>query len=175
MARTTTYFAKDLLEKGAEAVPVEVEALSGTGYAVTMNGTRYELDSVVLPHGAVSMIIDGDSYSVEFDEKGDEVAVLLRGQVMRFDIADERRLRMRSVSATFSVEGRQTVTAPMPGRIVKVFVEPGQAVTEGQGLLVVEAMKMENEIKSPKAGTVLEVCVKDGATVENGAKLLVVE
>lgn len=175
--RTTTYFAKNLSlpTPQVEATKVEVESLGQGRYAVTVDGHRYELESLVLPHGAVSMIIENDSYSVEFDEKGDEVSVLLRGHLSRFDIADERKLRLRAASSGFAAEGRQTISAPMPGKVVKVFVKVGDEVTEGQGLVVIEAMKMENELKSPRAGKVTEVFAKEGTPVENGAKLVVVE
>lgn len=175
MARSTTYHVKNLAKKDAEASQVEVEGLGMGRYAVTFEGHRSELESLVLPHGAVSMIVEGQSYSVEFDEKGDEVDVLLRGQYTRFDVADERKLRLRAASAGFSVEGKQTVAAPMPGKIVKIFVKVGDEVTEGQGIVVVEAMKMENELKAPKAGKVTEVLVKEGVPVENGAPLVVIE
>lgn len=171
----TKYFAKNLATKQKEPTELDVEALGDGRYAVTMGDHRYELESLVLPHGAVSMIIDGHSYAVEFEDKGDEVDVLCRGQVSRFDVVDERRARLRSVSAAFTAEGKQTVLAPMPGKIVKVFVKPGDEVKEGQGLVVVEAMKMENELKSPKAGKILEVNAKEGTAVENGAPLVVVE
>ncbi|MEW5742203.1 MAG: biotin/lipoyl-containing protein [Myxococcota bacterium] len=175
MARKTTYFAKNLGQKDGAAKAVEVESLGNGLYAVTLDDHRFEIDSLVLPHGAVSMIVEDTSYNVDFDGKGDEVAVLVRGEVVRFDIADERRLRMRAAASTFHAEGKQTVTAPMPGKIVKVFVKPGDEVQEGQGLVVVEAMKMENELKSPKAGKVIEVHAKEGTAVENGAKLVIVE
>ena len=175
MARSTKYFAKNLAHQDEPATELDVEALGAGRYAVTLDGHTFELDSLVLPHGAVSMIVEGQSFSVEFDEKGDEVSVLLRGQLTRFDVADERKLRMRAATAGFTVEGKQTITAPMPGKIVKLFVKVGDVVTEGQGLVVVEAMKMENELKAPKAGTVTEIITKEGATVENGAPLLVVE
>ena len=175
MARTTKYFAKNLAQKDAQPAELEVEGLGEGRYAVTLEGKTFELESLVLPHGAMSMIVEGQSYSVEFDEKGDEVGVMLRGQMTRFDVVDERKLRMRAATSGFAVEGKQTLTAPMPGKIVKVFVKVGDVVTEGQGLVVVEAMKMENELKSPKAGTITQVITKEGATVENGAPLLVVE
>ena len=175
MARTTKYFAKNLAHKDAPAAELEVEALGAGIYAVTLDGHTFELDSFVMPSGAVSMLVEGQSFFVEFDEKGDEVSVLLRGQLTRFDVADERKLRLRAATAGFAVEGKQTVVAPMPGKIVKIFVKVGDVVTEGQGLVVVEAMKMENELKAPKAGTVTEIITREGATVENGAPLLVVE
>ncbi|HEY1088611.1 MAG TPA: biotin/lipoyl-containing protein [Archangium sp.] len=176
MARTTKYFAKNLAHKDAEAAQLEVETLGEGRYAVTLDGHRFELESLVLPHGAVSMIVEGQSYSVEFDEKkADELGVLLRGQLTRFDVADERKLRMRQATAGFKAEGKQVITAPMPGKIVKILAKVGDEVTEGQGVVVVEAMKMENELKAPKAGKVTELFVKEGATVENGANLLTVE
>jgi biotin carboxyl carrier protein len=175
MARTTKYYAKNLGLKDAEQRELEVESLGEGRYAVTLEGQRVELESLLLPHGAVSMIVEGHSYSIEFEEKkGDEVGVLVRGQLTRFDVADERKMRMRA-AVTFKAEGRQTITAPMPGKIVKVFAKVGDEVAEGQGLVVVEAMKMENELKAPKAGKVTEVLVKEGVTVENGANLVVVE
>ena len=107
--------------------------------------------------------------------KGDEVAVLVNNQVLRIDVADERRRRLRAASAAFSAEGKQTIVAPMPGKVVKVLIKVGDEVKEGQGLVVVEAMKMENELKSPKAGKVVELTAKEGIAVEMNAKLAVVE
>ena len=78
--------------------------------------------------------------------------VRVKDSVYPIEILDEKKLRMRRAAARFTVEGRQTLTAPMPGRIVRVLVKAGDEVREGQGLVVVEAMKMENEMKSPKGG-----------------------
>ncbi len=175
MARATKYFAKNHANQKADAVAVEVETLGNNRYAVTIEGKRVEVEAIALPQQAMSMLVEGRSYAAEFESKGDDVAVLLGGQVTKFDIVDERKLRMRVASAGFSAEGIQLVTAPMPGKVVKILVKAGDAVTEGQGLVVVEAMKMENELKSPKAGVVKEVFSKEGAIVENGAKLLLVE
>ncbi|MEZ5316031.1 MAG: biotin/lipoyl-containing protein [Vicinamibacterales bacterium] len=87
---------------------------------------------------------------------------------------DGRRLaqgRPGEVAAT----GAQRIAAPMPGRIVRVLVQPGEAVAARQGLIVIEAMKMENELSSPRAGTVREVAVSEGESVEGGRLLVVVE
>lgn len=161
--------------RGQPQKSVEVEALGDGRYAVTLDNQRHEVDALTLPHGAVSMLVDHQSYAVEFEDVGDEIAVQLRTQVSRIDVVDERRLRLRAATGAFSAEGKQVISAPMPGKIVKVFVKVGDDVTEGQGLVVVEAMKMENELKSPKAGKVVEVRAQEGATVENGATLVVVE
>lgn len=167
------YFAK--VKGSAEPIPAEIIPLDSGRYAVTLSGKRHEVDALTLDHGAVSMIIDGESFGVEFEEIGDEVAVLLRGHVVRVDVANERQLRMRAATAQFKVEGKQAITAPMPGKVVKVLVKVGDEVAEGQGVVVVEAMKMENELKSPKAGKVTELHVKEGVSVELGAQLVTVE
>lgn len=167
------YFTKQQGQQ--EAVPVDLEPLGNDQYKLTVNGQTYQVDALMLEHGTMTLLVDGESYSVEFEENGDEVGVMLRGQVNRFDVADERRLRLREATAGASVEGRQVVTAPMPGKVVKVLVKVGDEVKEGQGLVVVEAMKMENELKSPKAGKVTELLAKEGVAVENNAKLVVVE
>jgi len=158
-----------------EQVPVEVEDLGQGRLVLTMHDKRHEVDALPLAHGAVSLLVDAHVYDVEFDDVGEEVSVLVRGDVFRVDVADERSLRLRAGAAPLKVEGRVVLTAPMPGKVVRVLVKQGESVQEGQGLVVVEAMKMENELKSPKAGTVTEVWAKEGSPVEANAKLLTVE
>jgi biotin carboxyl carrier protein len=167
------YFAK--LQGQKEAVPVDIEPAGENRFKLTHNGKTFVVDALTLDHGAVSMLVDGTSYSVEFDEAGDEVQVMVRGQSTRIDVADERRLRLRAATAGFSAEGKQVIAAPMPGKVVKVLVKLGDEVKAGQGLVVVEAMKMENELKSPKDGKVVELPAKEGTAVEINAKLVVVE
>jgi biotin carboxyl carrier protein len=162
--------------KGAkDTVPVDIEDLGDGTFRLTLGGTTHTVDARVLEHGAVSLLVDARSYDVALDESGDEVQVLVDSEVVTVDVADERAVRLRVGAAGFSVSGKVVVTAPMPGKVVRVLVTPGAPVTEGQGLVVVEAMKMENELKSPKAGTVVEVFAKEGSAVEANAKLLTVE
>ncbi|HSP77244.1 MAG TPA: biotin/lipoyl-containing protein [Myxococcaceae bacterium] len=167
------YFAK--LQGQEEAVPVELEPVGEHRFELTHGGRRFTVDALALEHGAVSLLVDGVSYNVEFEEEGDEVQVLVRGQLTRIDVADERRLRLRAGKKGLTVEGRQVIAAPMPGKVVRVLVALGDEVREGQGLVVVEAMKMENELKSPKAGKVVELPAREGTAVELDAKLVVVE
>jgi len=120
--------------------------------------------------GAYSVLFGGRSYAVA-SLGGDEFSV--NGRVLHVEVFDPRGRRARG--AVGAAEGRQTVAAPMPGRVIRVLVEAGQAVEAGQGLIVVEAMKMQNEMKSPKAGRVIEVKASDGATVAAGDILIVIE
>ena len=93
----------------------------------------------------------------------------------RMEILPERRLRMRRALGTLTVEGRQPLVAPLPGRVLKVLVKQGDPVTRGQPLLVLEALRMENELRSPGDGTVTELRVEAGQDVASGATLLAVE
>jgi biotin carboxyl carrier protein len=158
-----------------EGVPADVERLADGRYRVTLGDKTLEVDALALEHGTMSMLVGTDSYSAELVEIGDDVVVTVRHHQTRFDIVDERKSRLRAGAAGFEVSGRQVVAAPMPGKVVKVLVKLGDEVEQGQGLVVVEAMKMENELKSPKAGKVVELPAKEGSAVENNAKLVVVE
>jgi biotin carboxyl carrier protein len=158
-----------------EPKPLELLPLGGNRYAITVDGVRHEVDASHPEPGVLSLLIDGESYAIDLEDSGELVKVRVRDEVFSVDVADERKLRMRAATHAPSLEGRQQLRAPMPGKVVKLLVKPGDAVSQGQGMVVVEAMKMENELKSPKAGTVLEVNVKEGQAVESGAPLAVVE
>jgi biotin carboxyl carrier protein len=155
--------------------PVDVQPLGGGRYAVTYNGKTHEVDALAFDPGALSLVVNGQSFSAEFEQGSDTLAVLLRGHVTKLDIVNDRQLRMRAASASFAAEGRQLLTAPMPGKVVKLLAKVGDEVQAGQGLVVVEAMKMENELKATRAGRVTEIHVQEGQAVENNAKLVAVE
>jgi biotin carboxyl carrier protein len=159
-----------------EAHELDVTARGEGLYEVVLDGTTYHVDAHRLVHGAVSLIVDHASYSVEFEEHEDgRMNVMVRDHVFGIEVLDERALRLRGAGSRFTLEGPQTVTAPMPGKVVKLLVKVGDEVTEGQGLVVVEAMKMENELGSPKAGKVKEITAREGTSVEGGAPLVVVD
>ena len=134
-----------------------------------------EVDAVHLQAGSLSLLANGRSgrCDVETDAEG-RFRVLLGDEVHAFELLDDRKHRMHKAGGKFSLEGPQRIDAPMPGKIVRVLVKEGDAVEDGQGLIVVEAMKMENELRSPKAGVVRELHAQEGQPVEAGAKLAVV-
>jgi biotin carboxyl carrier protein len=134
-----------------------------------------EVDAVRLSPFALSLIAGTRSARCDVEPgKEGRLAVLVDETVHPLELLDERRLRLRRASGKFSLEGPQRIDAPMPGKVVRVLVKLGDEVAEGQGLVVVEAMKMENELKSPKAGKITELLAVEGAAVESGAKLVVV-
>jgi biotin carboxyl carrier protein len=110
---------------------------------------------------------------VRMERSGAELQASASSREFRILISDEREWRRRRGSAV-EAEGRQQVLAPMPGKIVRVMVKTGDTVRAGQGLVVVEAMKMQNEIRAPKSGTVDRVAVIEGQTVNAGEVVAIV-
>ncbi|HEX9288785.1 MAG TPA: biotin/lipoyl-containing protein [Anaeromyxobacteraceae bacterium] len=164
-----------LLDGGKREESIQVRQQGPGLYEVELRGKVHRVDAFRHDFGTISLLVDTESYSVQLDQRDTAVKVHIRGDVYPLEILDERRLRMRRAAAKFTVQGRQTLVSPMPGKVVKVLARAGDAVKEGQGIVVVEAMKMENELKSPKDGTVVEVHVVEGQAVEGGAKLAIVE
>ncbi len=169
----TTYVA--LLDGGKREETVDVRRLSPGLYEVKLRGQVHVVDAFRHDYGTLSLIVDNASYSAMLDWRGTKVNVRLRHSTLPLELLDEKKLRLRRAAGRFSVEGRQVVASPMPGRIVKVLVKVGDEVKRGEGLVVVEAMKMENEMKSPKDGRVVELLVTEGQAVEGNAKLCAVE
>jgi biotin carboxyl carrier protein len=125
---------------------------------------------VVSPEAQGSTEAQGRQYRCVLDGDG----VVIGGRRYGFEVDDPRSLRGRR-GAGAGTEGPRPVKAPMPGRVVRLLVEAGDEVEEGQGCVVIEAMKMQNELKSPKAGRVVRVGVAVGDTVGSGDVLVVVE
>jgi biotin carboxyl carrier protein len=123
--------------------------------------------------GMYSILLDGFSYDTSVEETPTGLVVVVDGHRFEIEVRDPRRWTRGDGAA--GAEGLQTVVAPMPGKIVRVLIAPGDAVETGQGLIVVEAMKMQNEIKATRAGRVLSVAVKEGATVSAGEILATIE
>ena len=137
-----------------------------------IDGRAVEVDAVRLSRGAYSILIGGRSIDVTVEESAVGLVIRAGGQEFRVNVFDPRSWR-RGRSSGMELQGRQQLVAPMPGKIVRVLVAAGQEVAAGQGLLVIEAMKMQNEVRSPKSGTV-EKLAGEGRTVNAGDILAVV-
>lgn len=151
-------------------IPVEVER-HGSGYIVTMNGRSMVVDLVTTGPFLQSLRLeDGRQFALTHHRDGNTHEVSLAGSKVVVDVVDPLTLKRRSREDAGGAGG--VVKALMPGRIVRVHVSAGDAVRKGSPLVVLEAMKMENEISAPADGTVDEIFVNPGDTVEAGTPLL---
>jgi biotin carboxyl carrier protein len=143
---------------------------------VSLNGTVMDVDFENISGQPVySLLLDGKSYEAYVYEGDDELQVLLLGQLYPSKVEDEREKRLRAAAgSTVSEGGEFHLRAPMPGLVVGIPVEPDQQVQKGQVLVVLESMKMQNELKSPRAGKIARIRVKPGETVDQRQTLLTV-
>jgi biotin carboxyl carrier protein len=143
-------------------------------WKISLDGQQVQADAVEINPHTLSLLLEGQSYEVHIAESPDGVLKLQTGfEEFTAEVVDPRAWRGRWHGA-LEAAGRQQVVAPMPGKVVRILVEVGDRVEVGQGLLVVEAMKMQNEIRSPKGGTVERLQVKEGQPVNVGEVLCIV-
>ena len=157
---------------GGRSVQVEVRHKAGR-YTVVLEGRELEVDLQSAGAGFSSLLIGGRSHEVALARRGSTFDVVLRGRALSLELQDASRAD--GAAPRKLVGGPARVTAPMPGRIVRVLVAPGQEVGAGEGLVVMEAMKMENELRAPRAGRVRALEVSERQAVETGALLVVLE
>jgi biotin carboxyl carrier protein len=160
---------------GEKTYTVDIEEIGKSVYRVAVDGSEFLVDGKKTGRTNYSLIVDNRSFEVEVDVKEDEYRVLVDGRNYHIDLVDERRVRVGGLQSGIQLEGRQNVSVPMPGKVVAVLVSEGDQVEKGQGLVIVEAMKMENEVRCPINGEVKQVRVKTGDALEAGAVLVVVE
>jgi len=158
---------------GNRARTVELEA-SGPGYRVLLDGRPVEANVALVAPGIVSVLLGSRSYEVHLTPAPDGSCKMQCGpHEFTAEVHDPRAWRGRRQGAV-EAEGRQQIAAPMPGKVIRILVNVGEEVEAGQGLVVVEAMKMQNEIRSPKKGRVERLQAKEGQNVNAGEVLCVV-
>jgi biotin carboxyl carrier protein len=141
---------------------------------ISVDGKVYSVDfEAVSGQPVYSLIVDGRSHEA-YVQPGEEAwQVLMRGQLYPVKVEDEREKRLRAAAGGGVAEtGEFHLKAPMPGLVVAVPVSEGQEVTKGQVLLILESMKMQNELKAPRDGKVSRIRVKAGESVEQKQALL---
>ncbi len=144
------------------------------GWRVTLDGRPVAVDAVEIAPNTLSILLDGQSFEITVTPSPDGKLKLQTGtQEFTAEVIDPRAWSGRR-HANVESEGRQQIVAPMPGKVVRLLVKAGDHVEAGQGLLVVEAMKMQNEIRSPKSGTVERILAIEGQPVNAGEILCVV-
>ena len=152
---------------------VEVTEAAGR-FRVTIGEEVREVDARLPAQGICSLLIGGVSYVADVKEENGWFLVDVDWESYRIQVEEEIRHTIRTRGRIVSGPGGLVLTAPMPGKIVRIEVAVGQAVKPGDGLLVIEAMKMENEFRATTAGTVQEVRVQVGQAVNAGDVLIVV-
>ncbi|HET9551730.1 MAG TPA: biotin/lipoyl-containing protein [Anaeromyxobacteraceae bacterium] len=163
-----------LLEGGRE-LPVEVTPDGPGIFQVRLGDRVFRVDAFKHDYGTLSLIVDTASYTATLDPRAAHVNVRVRDSIFKVELLDERRLRMRRAAGRLTVDGRQPVATRVPARVVRVHVRDGDAVKEGQPLVTVAALGMENDLRSPKDGTVIALDAAPGQAVGAGAELCAVE
>jgi biotin carboxyl carrier protein len=140
-----------------------------------IDGQEMELDAVLTARDVLSVLIEGKAYEIKRERSlQGELHMVIGSARYAVDVQDPRSLRTRR-SVAGSEAGPQRVKAPMPGKIVRILVNEQDEVKAGQGIIVMEAMKMQNEMKSPKDGKVQKILTAEGSTVNAGDTLAIVE
>ena len=154
---------------------VEVFQKDDHKYLVKVDGERHEVDARNCGMDLLSILIDKTSYDISFSLDETNVQLNFRNRHFNITILDERRLRMRDVRSELDISGPEVIKTSMPGKVVKLLVEQGQKVEPGTGIIIIEAMKMENEIQCRNKGVVKTVHVNTGQAVESDMALVAIE
>jgi biotin carboxyl carrier protein len=144
------------------------------GWRCRLDGRTMPIDAVLAGRDRLSLLIEGKSYEIKRERSASDMYVWVGSAGYAAEVRDPRSLRARQGKAG-EQSGPRKLVASMPGRIVRVLVEENAQVDAGQGIVVVEAMKMQNEIKSPKQGRVQKLMAREGANVNAGDVLAIVE
>ncbi|OGL44427.1 MAG: hypothetical protein A2W05_06055 [Candidatus Schekmanbacteria bacterium RBG_16_38_10] len=152
---------------------VEIERKEKS-FLVKIDDEEFDVDATVLKKELYSLIVSNKSYLTNIKSEENKYIVDVNSESFEIEVFDEatKRTVQRKNEAG---SGKQIIKAPMPGKIVKILVKEGEEVEPGSGMIVVEAMKMENELKSSSKGVVKEIAVEEGVAVNAGDTLIVVE
>lgn len=147
---------------------------TGEQWKCLLNGREFPLDVAAAQDGTLSLLAEGRSYEVRQESVGVETSIVVGHDRFSVQVRDPRSLRSRGRAAG-AEQGVKKITAPMPGKVVRLLAGVGARVEAGQSVIVIEAMKMQNELKAPKTGMLKKISVAEGAAVEAGQALAEVE
>jgi biotin carboxyl carrier protein len=157
---------------GSKPLRLELEKAE-SGWKCRLDGRLINLDALIPRRDILSLIVDGRSYEIKREKTSTDLHMWVGSRRFAVELRDPRSLRSR-LKAAVDEKGPVKILAPMPGRVVRILVAENGEVEAGQGIVVVEAMKMQNEIRSPKGGTVERLHVKEGQPVNAGEVLCIV-
>ncbi len=158
-----------------ELLPIEVERHGGGGYRINLRGRWFTADLVEANQYLQSLLLeDGRQFLIVHHSEGPRHEITFAHQTVQLEIHDPLAMKRRRIEDELG-SSNGTVKAIMPGRVVRILVSEGETVRKGAGLLILEAMKMENEIPAPRDGVVKALLVQPGQAVDSGNDLLVIE
>jgi len=160
-------------EEGGKLHRLELEK-GATGWECRLDGQPVHIDAVIPRRDVLSLLVDGHAYEIKREQTATDLHLWVGSTRFAVEVHDPRSLRSLQKPGG-DEKGPRKIVAPMPGRVVRLLVAEGSEVEAGQGIVVVEAMKMQNEIKSPKKGVVKKISAAAGAAVNPGDVLAVVE
>jgi len=147
---------------------------AAAGWECKLNGKPVHIDAVIPRRDVLSLLVDGHAYEIKREQTATDLHMWVGSSRFAVELHDPRSLKSR-LKASGDETGPKKIVAPMPGRVVRLLVAEGSEVEAGQGIIVVEAMKMQNEIKSPKKGTVKKISASPVAAVNPGDVLAIVD
>jgi biotin carboxyl carrier protein len=143
------------------------------GWSCRLDGREIPVDAVLARADVLSLRLEDRAFEVKCERVGSEMHFWVGSQRFAVEVHDPRSLRGRLRAS--DEQGPKKLTAPMPGKVVRILVTEGAEIEAGAGVVVVEAMKMQNEVKSPKKGAIQKILVSTGAAVNAGDVLAIVE
>ena len=142
------------------------------GFKVSLDGNSMKVEVVESSPSHLSLIVKNKIYDIILQDAN---TISVDGESYNVKVEDERLQELKKLKGEDELTEEVTVTASMPGLIIKIEVKEGDKVKAGQGLAIIEAMKMQNEVKAPKDGTIKQILVKKGMTVNGGDALLIIK
>lgn len=142
-------------------------------WSCRLDGREVDVDAVLARPNVLSLRLGNKAYEVKCERVGGDIHIWVGSQRFSAELRDPRSLHSRARAS--DDQGPKKLIAPMPGKVVRILLVEGAAVEAGAGVLVVEAMKMQNEVKAPKKGTIQKVLVSEGAAVNAGDIVAIVE
>ena len=139
-----------------------------------LDGREIVVDAVQTGADTLSIVIDGKSFEIRREKEGETQQIVVRGKKYDVTLQDARSLKSRKRTGSAD-SGPLRLTASMPGKVVRVLAKEGDVLHAGMGIVVVEAMKMQNELRSPKDGTLKKILAREGMNVNAGDVLAILE
>ena len=157
---------------GGKPHRLELEKTAG-GWECRLDGQPVHIDALIPRRDVLSLLVDGRAYEIKREQTATDLHLWVGSTRFAVELRDPRSLRSRQKAAG-DEKGPRKILAPMPGRVVRLLVAENSSVEAGQGIVVVEAMKMQNEIRSPKSGVVERIMVTEGQTVNTGEVIVII-